>query len=148
MNWSKIFFYPLSNLDLLPCEFHFILISLQKDHFIRKTINLQWFICLIPLCSEFSHTLFKNIEPEMYKTVIIPVLYECNTCCLTLRDEQFLLRTRACIQSIIWVPHKKTLLGDINAKVEREEIFTLRAGNESLHETRNANWVSLLCQQV
>jgi hypothetical protein len=40
--------------------------------------------------------------------------------------------------------HMKTLLGDINAKVGREDIFKLRVGNESLHETSNDNWVRVV----
>jgi hypothetical protein len=33
--------------------------------------------------------------------------------------------------------HMKMLLGDFNAKVEREDIFKPVIGNESLHETSN-----------
>jgi hypothetical protein len=37
--------------------------------------------------------------------------------------------------------HMKILLGDFNAKVGREDIFTPTIGNESLHETSNDNGV-------
>jgi hypothetical protein len=37
--------------------------------------------------------------------------------------------------------HMKILLGDINAKVGREDIFKLTIGNQSLHETSNDNVV-------
>jgi exonuclease III len=33
--------------------------------------------------------------------------------------------------------HKKILLGDFNAKLEREDIFKPTIGNESLHEDSN-----------
>jgi hypothetical protein len=43
--------------------------------------------------------------------------------------------------------HMKILLGDINAKLGREDIFKLTIGNESLHEISNDNGVksSELC---
>jgi hypothetical protein len=37
--------------------------------------------------------------------------------------------------------HTKIMLGDFNAKVDREEIFKLTIGNESLHKIRNDNGV-------
>jgi hypothetical protein len=37
--------------------------------------------------------------------------------------------------------HMKILLGDFNAKVEREEIFKPIHGNKSLHEASNGNRV-------
>jgi hypothetical protein len=37
--------------------------------------------------------------------------------------------------------HMKILLGDLNAKVGREDIFKLTIGNESLHEISNDNGV-------
>jgi hypothetical protein len=40
--------------------------------------------------------------------------------------------------------HMKTLLGDINAKVGREDIFKLTNGNESLHEINNDNGVRVV----
>jgi exonuclease III len=43
--------------------------------------------------------------------------------------------------------HMKILLGDFNAKVEREDIFKPTIGNQSLHKTSNDNEVysSKLC---
>jgi hypothetical protein len=38
----------------------------------------------------------------------------------------------------------KILLGDFNAKAEREDIFKLTIGNESLHETSNENGVRVV----
>jgi endonuclease/exonuclease/phosphatase family metal-dependent hydrolase len=38
----------------------------------------------------------------------------------------------------------KILLGDLNAKVGREDIFKPIIGNESLHEARNNNWVRVV----
>jgi hypothetical protein len=35
--------------------------------------------------------------------------------------------------------HMKILLGDLNAKVGREDIFKTTIGNESLHEISNEN---------
>jgi hypothetical protein len=40
--------------------------------------------------------------------------------------------------------HMKTLLGDINAKVGREDIFKPIIGNESLHEANNDNGVRVV----
>jgi hypothetical protein len=40
--------------------------------------------------------------------------------------------------------HIKILLGDFNAKVGREDIFTPKIGNESLHEISNDNGVRLV----
>jgi hypothetical protein len=40
--------------------------------------------------------------------------------------------------------HMKILLGDFNAKVDREDIFKPTIGNESLHETSNDNGVRLV----
>jgi hypothetical protein len=40
--------------------------------------------------------------------------------------------------------HMKILLGDINAKVGREDIFKQTIGNESLHEISNDNGVRLV----
>jgi hypothetical protein len=40
--------------------------------------------------------------------------------------------------------HMKTLLGDFNAKVGREDIFKPTIGNESLHETSNDNGVRVV----
>jgi hypothetical protein len=37
--------------------------------------------------------------------------------------------------------HMKILLGDFNAKVDREDIFKLTIGNESLHEISNDNGI-------
>ena len=38
----------------------------------------------------------------------------------------------------------KILLGDFNAKVERENIFKPTIGNESLHEDSNDNGVKIV----
>jgi hypothetical protein len=38
----------------------------------------------------------------------------------------------------------KILLGDFNAKVEREDIFEPTIGNESLHETSNDTGVRVV----
>jgi len=38
----------------------------------------------------------------------------------------------------------KILLGDINAKVGRENIFKLTIGNESLHQDSNDNGVTIV----
>jgi len=40
--------------------------------------------------------------------------------------------------------HVKILLGDFNAKMGRENIFKLTIGNESLHQDRNDNGVSMV----
>jgi hypothetical protein len=40
--------------------------------------------------------------------------------------------------------HNNLLLGDFNAKVDREDTFKLIAGNESLHEISNDNGVRLV----
>jgi endonuclease/exonuclease/phosphatase family metal-dependent hydrolase len=40
--------------------------------------------------------------------------------------------------------HMKMLLGDLNAKVGREDIFTQEIGNESLHKIRNDNGVRVV----
>jgi hypothetical protein len=40
--------------------------------------------------------------------------------------------------------HMKILLGDLNAKVRREDIFKPTIGNESLHEISNDNKVNLV----
>jgi len=40
--------------------------------------------------------------------------------------------------------HMKILLGDINAKVGRENIFKPTIGNESLHQDRNYNGVRIV----
>jgi hypothetical protein len=40
--------------------------------------------------------------------------------------------------------HTKILLGDLNAKVGREDIFKQTTGNESLHEISNDNGVRLV----
>jgi hypothetical protein len=40
--------------------------------------------------------------------------------------------------------HMKILLGDLNAKVGREDIFKPTIGNESLHEISNDNGVTVL----
>jgi hypothetical protein len=40
--------------------------------------------------------------------------------------------------------HMKILLGDFNAKVEREDIFKPVIGNESLHEASNDNRVRVV----
>jgi phage-related protein len=40
--------------------------------------------------------------------------------------------------------HMKILLGDLNAKVGREDIFKLTIGNESLHEISNDNEVRVV----
>jgi hypothetical protein len=40
--------------------------------------------------------------------------------------------------------HIKILLGDFNAKVEKEDIFKLTIGNESLHQISNDNGVRLV----
>jgi exonuclease III len=40
--------------------------------------------------------------------------------------------------------HMKILLGDFNAKVDREDIFEPTIGNESLHEISNDNGVRLV----
>jgi hypothetical protein len=40
--------------------------------------------------------------------------------------------------------HMKILLGDFNAKVGREDIFTPTIGNDSLHETSNDNGVRVV----
>jgi hypothetical protein len=37
--------------------------------------------------------------------------------------------------------HMKILLGDFNAKVEREDIFKIIIGNKSLHEASNDNGI-------
>ena len=38
----------------------------------------------------------------------------------------------------------KFLLGDFNAKMGRENIFKLTIGNESLHQDRNDNCISIV----
>jgi hypothetical protein len=40
--------------------------------------------------------------------------------------------------------HMKILLGDVNSKVDREDIFKLTIGNKSLHEISNDNGVRLV----
>ena len=40
--------------------------------------------------------------------------------------------------------HMKILLGDFNAKVEREKIFKPTIGNESLHQGSNDNGVRIV----
>jgi hypothetical protein len=40
--------------------------------------------------------------------------------------------------------HLKILLGDLNAKVDREDIFKPTIGNESVHEISNDNGVRLV----
>jgi len=40
--------------------------------------------------------------------------------------------------------HMKILLGDFNAKVERENIFNLTIGNECLHQDSNDNGVRIV----
>jgi hypothetical protein len=40
--------------------------------------------------------------------------------------------------------HMKTLLGDLNVKVGREDIFKSTTANESLHEINNGNGVRLI----
>jgi hypothetical protein len=40
--------------------------------------------------------------------------------------------------------HMKILIGDFNAKVDREDIFKLTIENESLHEISNGNGVRLV----
>ena len=40
--------------------------------------------------------------------------------------------------------HMKILLGDFNAKVERENIFKPTIGNESLHQDSNGNGVRIV----
>jgi len=40
--------------------------------------------------------------------------------------------------------HMKMLLGDLNAKVERENIFKPTIGQESLHQERNVNRIRLV----
>jgi hypothetical protein len=40
--------------------------------------------------------------------------------------------------------HMKILLGDFNAKVQREDIFKLVIGNESIHEASNDNGVRVI----
>jgi hypothetical protein len=40
--------------------------------------------------------------------------------------------------------HMKILLGDLNAKVGREDIFKRTIGNESLHEISNDNGVRVV----
>jgi hypothetical protein len=40
--------------------------------------------------------------------------------------------------------HMKILLGDLNAKVGREDIFKLTIGNDSLHEISNDNGVRVV----
>jgi hypothetical protein len=40
--------------------------------------------------------------------------------------------------------HMKILLGDINAKVGKEDIFKLTIGNESLHKISNDNRVKVI----
>jgi hypothetical protein len=37
--------------------------------------------------------------------------------------------------------HTKILLGDLNAKVDREDIFKMTIGNESLHKISNDNGI-------
>jgi len=46
--------------------------------------------------------------------------------------------------------HIKNLFGDINAKVGRENSFTLTIGNESLHQGSNGSsvWNSKLCHII
>ena len=40
--------------------------------------------------------------------------------------------------------HMKTILGDFNVKVGRENIFKPKIGNESLHQDNNANGVRIV----
>jgi len=40
--------------------------------------------------------------------------------------------------------HMKTLLGDFNAKVGRENVFKATIGNDSLHQHCNANGVRIV----
>ena len=40
--------------------------------------------------------------------------------------------------------HMKILLGDFNAKVEREVLFNLTMGNKSLHQVSNDNGVRIV----
>ena len=40
--------------------------------------------------------------------------------------------------------HTKSLLGDFNAKLGREDIFKPTVGNESLHQDRNDNGVRIV----
>jgi hypothetical protein len=40
--------------------------------------------------------------------------------------------------------HMKIILGDFKAKVDKEDIFKLTIGNESLHEICNNNGVRLV----
>jgi hypothetical protein len=40
--------------------------------------------------------------------------------------------------------HLKIFRGDLNAEVEREDIFKLSVGNESLHETSNDNRIRVV----
>jgi hypothetical protein len=40
--------------------------------------------------------------------------------------------------------HIKILLGHVNAKVSREDIFKLETGNESLHEISNKNGIRVV----
>jgi hypothetical protein len=44
-----------------------------------------------------------------------------------------------CVFNIFHKCHTKILLGDLNAKVGREDIFKPTIGNESLHEISNDN---------
>jgi hypothetical protein len=40
--------------------------------------------------------------------------------------------------------HKKILLGDFNAKADREDMFKPTIGNESLHEIHNDNGIRVV----
>jgi len=52
--------------------------------------------------------------------------------------------TRMCIGWVPEVPHEIFFLADFNAKVGREGIFKLTAGNESFHKTNNDNGITVV----
>jgi hypothetical protein len=46
--------------------------------------------------------------------------------------------------STVFLQHKKSLLGDFNTEVGRENIFKLTIGNEGLHQDSNDNGVRIV----
>jgi hypothetical protein len=71
-----------------------------------------------------SHLLSRNIKIRIYKTIIFPaVLYGCETCSLTLREEHRLRVFENRVVRRIFEPKRDEVKGD-RRKLHKEELIT------------------------
>jgi hypothetical protein len=76
-----------------------------------------------------SHLLSKNVKTDIYKTIIVPVVYGCETWYLILREEENgLLR-------IIFVPMRDEVVG-VWRKLHNEELNNLYSSSNIIRMTK------------